>query len=136
MSPSVRTHIVHLSAAEAIPIIQKCRKIAGNRLTVETCHHYLTLAAEDICDYHVEFKCCPPIRDRANQQRLWQAILNNDINLIVSDHSPSTPDIKLLTSGEKDYGDFLKAWGGISSVQFGVYCDLYDLTLTEKLNKQ
>lgn len=115
---SVRTHIVHLSTSEAIPLIKQCREQVGIRLTVETCHHYLSLAAEDVPDYHVEYKCCPPIRDRNNQQRLWKGIVDGDINLVVSDHSPSTPDVKMLTDGA-DRGNFLKSWGGISSVQFG-----------------
>lgn len=115
---SVRTHIVHLSCAEAIPIIKQCRAEVGDRLTVETCHHYLTIAAEDIPDEQVEFKCCPPIRDRRNQNYLWQGIQSGVIDLIVSDHSPSTPDMKLVTDSV-NRGNFLKAWGGISSIQFG-----------------
>lgn len=116
---SVRTHIVHLSAADAIPLIRESR-LNGAKLTVETCHHYLSLSAEEVPDEHTEFKCAPPIRDRANRERLWQALVSGDINLVVSDHSPSTPGVKMLTYG-KNRGDFLKAWGGISSVQFGIY---------------
>lgn len=116
---SVRTHIVHLSAADAIPLIRESR-LNGAKLTVETCHHYLSLSAEEVPDEHTEFKCAPPIRDRANRERLWQALVSGDINLVVSDHSPSTPGVKMLTYG-KNRGDFLKAWGGISSVQFGKY---------------
>lgn len=104
-------------------MLRECRQTVGERLTVETCHHYLSLAAEDIPDNHVEYKCCPPVRDQLNQQRLWQAILDGDIDLVVSDHSPSTPDVKLLLANA-DQGDFIKAWGGIASVQFGnIYCD-------------
>lgn len=106
-----------MSTAEAIPIIRQSR-LNGARLTVETCHHYLSLCAEEVPDAQTEFKCAPPIRDQANRAQLWQAILAEDINLVVSDHSPSTPGVKMLTYG-KNRGDFLKAWGGISSVQFG-----------------
>lgn len=118
---SVRTHIVHLSAADAIPLIRSSRK-KGARLTVETCHHYLSISAEDVPDCQTEFKCAPPIRDQHNQTRLWQAIVDGDIDLVVSDHSPSTAVVKMLTYG-KDRGDFLKAWGGISSVQFGRFIE-------------
>lgn len=86
---------------------------------METCHHYLSLAAEDIPDAHTEFKCCPPIREKSNQDILWEALLNKDIDLIVSDHSPATPGVKCLTYG-KTRGDFIKAAGGISSLQFGL----------------
>lgn len=99
-------------------MIRECKKVVGDRLTVETCHHYLTLCAEDVSKYRVEFKCCPPIRDEFNQHQLWQAIIDGDINLVVSDHSPSTAEMKLLAPGP-DFGNFMKSWGGISSVQFG-----------------
>lgn len=131
----VPCHIVHLSAARALPSIRKARS-NGARLTVETCHHYLSIAAEDIPDAHTEFKCCPPIRARSNQELLWQAVCDGDINMVVSDHSPSTPGMKLLTSGSKNRGDFLKAWGGISSVQFGLplfwtNCQKYGLKIPD-----
>ena len=109
-----RTHIVHLSAAEALPAIRAARG-AGVRLTVETCPHYLTLAAEDIADGQTQFKCCPPVRDRGNADRLWAALAAGDIDFVVSDHSPSTPELKRF-----DTGDFGLAWGGISSVQLAL----------------
>lgn len=115
---SVRTHIVHLSTADAIPLIRQARH-SGAQLTVETCHHYLSLSADQVPDAHTEFKCAPPIRDAANRERLWQALCAGDLNLVVSDHSPSTPGVKMLTYGAHR-GDFLRAWGGISSVQFGL----------------
>lgn len=123
-----------MSTAEALPIIIEARK-NGAKLTVETCHHYLSITAEDIPDEHTEFKCAPPIRDRSNQEKLWQALKDGHINLVVSDHSPSTPGVKLLTAG-KNRGNFLKAWGGISSVQFGLplfwtNCKRYGFTLTD-----
>ncbi len=84
-------------------------------MSVETCPHYLTLAAEDIPDGHTEFKCCPPIRDAANRDALWQALADGLIDCVVSDHSPSTPDLKCL-----DSGDFGEAWGGVASLQLGL----------------
>ncbi|XP_078696789.1 allantoinase, mitochondrial-like [Branchiostoma floridae x Branchiostoma belcheri] len=110
----VRCHIVHLSSAEALPIIRTARQ-RGLPLTVETCHHYLTLCAEDIPDRATQFKCCPPIRERNNQEELWDALKARDIDMVVSDHSPCTADLKLL-----DTGDFVAAWGGVASVQFGL----------------
>uniref|UniRef100_UPI00398F4508 allantoinase, mitochondrial n=1 Tax=Pristiophorus japonicus TaxID=55135 RepID=UPI00398F4508 len=110
----VHCHIVHLSTAEALPIIDEARK-AGALLTVETTHHYLSLAAEDIPNGATQYKCCPPIRTRNNQEQLWSALKAGKIDMVVSDHSPCTADLKLLQSG-----DFLKAWGGISSLQFGL----------------
>ena len=64
----VRSHIVHLSAASALPMIREAQA-AGAPLTVETCHHYLTLDSESVPDGKTEYKCCPPIRDKSNQVR-------------------------------------------------------------------
>lgn len=108
-----------MSTVEALPMIKNFRNAYGNRLTVETCHHYLVLNAEDIPRYRVDFKCCPPIRDLNNQAALWKALKSGDINMVVSDHSPNLAENKLLVKGQPDYGNFVKSWGGIPGVQFG-----------------
>jgi allantoinase len=109
-----RTHIVHLSAAAALPAI-RAAKADGLPLTVETCPHYLALLAESVPDGDTSFKCCPPIRDEANREQLWQALEEGLIDQVVSDHSPCTPELKALGSG-----DFGAAWGGIASVQLSL----------------
>ncbi len=109
-----RTHVVHLSSADAVPMLKKARK-QKLPLTVETCPHYLFFSAEEIPDADMRFKCAPPIRENENRNRLWRALKDGAIDLIVSDHSPSTPELKLLKEG-----DFQKAWGGIASLQFGL----------------
>lgn len=114
----VRTHIVHLSAADALDMIRKS-KSDGVPLTVETCFHYLCLSAEEVPLGRTEFKCCPPIREKANQEKLWQALLDGTIDSVVSDHSPCTADLKALDKKEEER-DFVKAWGGISTLQLGL----------------
>ncbi|MGI3780859.1 MAG: allantoinase AllB [Janthinobacterium lividum] len=109
-----RAHVVHLSAAEALPEIVAARA-EGVRLSVETCPHYLTLTAESVPDGQTQFKCCPPVRGEANADLLWQALLDGVIDCVVSDHSPCTLDLKGL-----EEGDFGAAWGGISSLQLGL----------------
>jgi len=104
-------HIVHHSSADALGILREA-KAAGAQLTVETCPHYLHFAAENIADGATEFKCCPPIRERENREQLWKALGDGTIDMVVSDHSPCPPEMKL-----KERGDFMKAWGGISSLQ-------------------
>jgi allantoinase len=105
-------HIVHHSSADALPALAAA-KAEGLKLSVETCPHYLYFAAEDIPPGATEFKCCPPIRERENREQLWNALNDGTIDFIVSDHSPCTADLKL-----QDSGNFLEAWGGISSLQF------------------
>nr|CAD7262227.1 unnamed protein product [Timema shepardi] len=180
---SVRCHIVHLSAAEALPLVHAAKQ-QGALLTAETCHHYLTLAAEEVPNSATQYKCCPPVRGQPNrrvknnfgntthstphrdsnldlpivgspvycessaldraatkaevrnpkapwqihippdegvlyvvflQELLWKALYEGELDMVVSDHSPCTPDLKKL-----EQGDFLSAWGGISSLQFGL----------------
>ncbi|WP_246159979.1 allantoinase AllB [Microbacterium rhizomatis] len=109
-----RAHILHLSDAHSLPAI-RAAKSEGIALTVETCPHYLTIIAEEIPDGASEFKCCPPIRGSANRDLLWEGVVDGTIDAIVSDHSPSTVDLK--RSGG---GDFGLAWGGIAGLQVGL----------------
>ncbi|KRT81765.1 hypothetical protein AMK59_5571, partial [Oryctes borbonicus] len=110
----VRTHIVHLSSAAALDLLKEA-KLSNVNLTVETCYHYLTISSENIPINGTQYKCCPPIRDSTNREKLWNGLKENIIDMVVSDHSPCTPELKLLNEG-----DFIKAWGGISSLQFGL----------------
>ncbi|CAK1552086.1 unnamed protein product [Leptosia nina] len=116
----VRVHIVHVSSAEVVPLLVKARKerLAGGNtawrggVTAETCHHYLSLSAEEIPKGHSEYKCAPPIREKNNREQLWDHLLKDELDMVVSDHSPCTPELKCKNT--------LDAWGGISSVQFGL----------------
>lgn len=105
-------HIVHLSDAGSLPLIAEAKQ-EGLPLTVETCPHYLTFRAEEIEEGRTDFKCAPPIREAANREALWQGLKEGVVDMVVSDHSPCLPSLKLLKEG-----DFSQAWGGISSLQF------------------
>jgi allantoinase len=106
-------HIVHLSSATSLDIVRTARA-RGLPLTVETCPHYLTFAAEEIPDGATEYKCAPPIRDKAERDALWEALVAGDIDLVASDHSPCPPAMK------ETEGDFFSAWGGIASLQLSL----------------
>ncbi len=109
-----RAHILHLSSAAALPALRAARS-EGLPLTVETCPHYLTIAEEEVPDGGTQFKCCPPIRDAANRDALWAALVAGDIDIVVTDHSPSTAELKF-----RGDGDFTEAWGGIAGLQLGL----------------
>jgi len=106
-----RVHIVHLSSAEALPMLREAQT-NGIKISAETCPHYLHFGAENIPAAATEFKCCPPIRDTRNREQLWDALADGTISIIVSDHSPCPGSMKL-----PETGDFLGAWGGIASLQ-------------------
>jgi allantoinase len=109
-----RAHVLHLSAASALPLIAEA-KAEGLRVTAETCPHYLVFDEEHIPAGATQYKCCPPIRDAANQDALWQGLADGVLDFVVSDHSPSTAERKFAGGG-----DFQVAWGGVSGLQFGL----------------
>ncbi len=109
-----RVHVVHLSAASALPMLRRA-KDAGLPITVETCPHYLGLVAEEIGRGQTFYKCAPPIREASNREQLWEGLREGVIDFIVSDHSPCTPDLKHLETG-----DFTAAWGGIAGLQLSL----------------
>jgi allantoinase len=107
-------HVLHLSSADALPTLAGARR-DGVPVSAETCPHYLTFDAETIADGATQFKCCPPIREAANRERLWSGLADGLIDLVVSDHSPCVPELRRL-----DAGDFGAAWGGIASLQLSL----------------
>ncbi len=111
---NARAHIVHLSSASAIPLLRDAQA-DGVQISAETCLHYLAFTSEEIAAGQTQFKCAPPIRERENRELLWRGLEEGVLSMVVSDHSPCTPALKHL-----DTGDFLGAWGGISSLQLGL----------------
>jgi allantoinase len=105
-----RLHIVHLSASRALCELREARS-EGLPVSVETCPHYLHLAAETIPRGSTLHKCAPPIRNRENCEQLWQALRDGTIDLVATDHSPCPPEMKRL-----EEGNFRSAWGGIASL--------------------
>jgi allantoinase len=101
-------HIVHISSGAGVAAALEARA-RGVNITIETCPHYLFFTTEDVERIGVAAKCAPPIRDSANQDLLWQSVLDGTLDLIGSDHSPAPL--------EEKSGDFFRAWGGIAGVQ-------------------
>lgn len=107
-------HIVHLSSSNAIPMLESA-KAKGLPISVETGQHYLYFNAETIQDGRTEYKCAPPIREKENNEQLWKALKDGLIDFVATDHSPATPVLKELESG-----NLMKAWGGIASIQLAL----------------
>jgi len=107
-------HVVHLSSSDALACLRQARA-EGAKITVETCPHYLTFTAEEIRTGATEFKCAPPIRRRTNREQLWQALADGSIDLVATDHSPCPTAMKC-----RETGDFMRAWGGISSLELSL----------------
>jgi allantoinase len=120
-----RLHIVHMSIPEGTKMIQSA-KDAGQRVTVETCAHYLSLTDDDLLRLGPVAKCAPPLRDANAQEGLWRDVLGGRIDCITSDHSPCPTEDK--TRGDED---IFEAWGGITGVQ-----TLVPLMLTEGVHRR
>jgi allantoinase len=109
-----RIHVVHLSTPAALDPIRRARQ-DGVAISCETCPHYLTFEADGIPDGATAYKCAPPLRASADRESLWRALASGELDLVATDPSPAPPALKLL--GE---GDFIRAWGGIASLQLGL----------------
>ncbi len=109
---NARVHIVHVACAEAADEIARA-KAEGVPITAETCPHYLTFAADEIRDGATEFKCAPPIREARHRDALWRALQQGVLDLVATDHSPAPPAMKCP-------GDFMRAWGGIASLELSL----------------
>lgn len=109
-----RTHVVHVAAGSALPLLRAAHD-DGVPVSAETCPHYLTFTAEQVPDGATAFKCCPPIRGAADRDLLWAGLADGTLSMVVSDHSPAPAAMKALDTGDLD-----AAWGGISSLQLGL----------------
>jgi allantoinase len=106
-----RVHVVHCASSSALELLGAARQ-EGVAIGAETCPHYLHFAAEEVPDRATEYKCAPPIREAENREALWGGVAGGVIDMVVSDHSPCTPELK-----RREVGDFMAAWGGIASLQ-------------------
>ena len=103
-----RLHVIHISSGRGVLLAAEARQ-RGVDVSTETCPHYLFFTGEDVERLGAVAKCAPPVRDRKEQDNLWAELLGGNVDVIASDHSPSSPDRKA--------GDFWRAWGGIAGVQ-------------------
>jgi allantoinase len=99
-----RLHVVHVSTARGMILIREAQQ-KGLDVSGETCPHYLLYVEDDLQRIGGLAKCAPPFRTAADREALWTAA-----QMVVSDHSPSTLELK-------QGGDFVKIWGGISGCQ-------------------
>jgi allantoinase len=102
-------HIVHVSTAQGMRLIREAQT-QGVDASGETCPHYLLYTEDDIERLGGLGKCAPPFRTREDREELWTLLADGRLPIVVSDHSPSSPDLK-------HGADFFKLWGGISGCQ-------------------
>ena len=104
-----RLHIVHVSTARGVELIYESQQ-GGVDASGETCPHYLLYVESDMERMGGIAKCAPPFRTAVDREKLWWMLRDGRLPMVVSDHSPSTFELK---QGD----DFSKIWGGISGCQ-------------------
>ena len=104
-----RLHIVHVSSLQSAALIHEQRE-QGVDVSGETCPHYLLYSDDDLEKLGGIGKCAPPFRTARNVDGMWTTLTEGWLQMVVSDHSPSSPDLK-------QGADFNKIWGGIAGCQ-------------------
>lgn len=102
-------HIVHVSTVRGVLAVREAQE-QGVDVSCETCPHYLFLSESDLEELGGIGKCAPPLRGASEVEGLWRLLAAGTLPMVVSDHSPSSVDLK---QGD----DFFRLWGGISGCQ-------------------
>jgi allantoinase len=105
-----KLHIVHISSGKGVAAALEARSL-GADISIETCPHYLVFTEDDLFRIGAVAKCTPPLRSHADRDALWTSVLNREVDMIASDHSPCPPEMK-----RRD--NFFEIWGGIAGVQW------------------
>jgi allantoinase len=119
-------HLVHVSSGRGVVLASEARARGAN-VTIETCPHYLAFTEQDLERLGAVAKCAPPLRSKLEQESLWQQVLNGNLDIVGSDHSPAPPSMKTSS-------DFFSIWGGISGVQSSLNVLLTEGYQTRGLN--
>ena len=106
---NTRLHILHISTAKELQLFTNLFPIPDKRITSEVCVHHLHFTADDYAQYGNLIKCNPAIKAAENKAALWEALLDDRLDIIATDHAPHTWDEKQLP--------YQKAPSGVPLVQ-------------------
>jgi len=104
-----RLHILHISTAKELELFSNSIPISNKRITSEVCVHHLHFTADDYEQLGNQIKCNPAIKSSNNKEALWQALLDNRLDVIATDHAPHT--------WEEKQGSYEQAHAGLPLVQ-------------------
>ena len=85
-----RLHILHISTAKELQLFSNLRPLKDKRITAEVCVHHLHFTSEDYAQLGNLIKCNPAIKSPENKKALWQALLDDRLDIIATDHAPHT----------------------------------------------
>jgi dihydroorotase len=107
-----RLHILHISTAKELQLFSNLRTLADKRITAEVCVHHLHFTANDYASLGNLIKCNPAIKAPENKNALWEGLLNDQLDVIATDHAPHT-----WTEKQEAYAH---AHAGLPLVQHGL----------------
>jgi len=110
---NTRLHILHISTAKELQLFTNLFPLQQKRITAEVCVHHLHFTADDYPQYGNLIKCNPAIKAKENKEALWQALLDDRLDIIATDHAPHTWEEKQLP--------YTEAPAGIPLVQHSLY---------------
>ncbi|RYD56622.1 MAG: dihydroorotase [Sphingobacteriales bacterium] len=94
---NTRLHILHISTARELQLFTNMLPLEDKRITSEVCVHHLHFTADDYSQYGNLIKCNPAIKAAENKAALWEALLDDRLDIIATDHAPHTWEEKQLT---------------------------------------
>ena len=106
---NTRLHILHISTQKELALFSNMLPLKGKRITAEVCVHHLHFTADDYDQLGYKIKCNPAIKASHNKSALWEALLDDRLDVIATDHAPH-----LLSEKE---GDYEHAHAGLPLVQ-------------------
>lgn len=112
-----RLHILHISTEKELALFGNMLPLKDKRITAEVCVHHLHFTADDYADLGYKIKCNPAIKSKENKKALWDALLNDKLDVIATDHAPH-----LLSEKEPPYEN---AHSGLPLVQHSLSLMLY-----------
>ena len=85
-----RLHILHISTAKELQLFGNMIPLEDKRITSEVCVHHLHFTSDDYATLGNLIKCNPAIKAPHNREALWQALLDDRLDVIATDHAPHT----------------------------------------------
>jgi dihydroorotase len=116
-----RLHILHISTEKELQLFTNMLPLKQKRITAEVCVHHLHFTSEDYASLGNKIKCNPAIKSPENRQALWQALLDDRLDVIATDHAPHTLEEKMV--------DYEKSHAGLPLVQHSLLLMLYYYSL-------
>jgi dihydroorotase len=114
---NTRLHILHISTAKELQLFTNLIPLEQKRITSEVCVHHLHFTADDYENLGNKIKCNPAIKAKENKAALWEALLDDRLDIIATDHAPHTI--------EEKSGDYLHAHAGLPLVQHSLLLMLH-----------